>query len=241
MKFITKKTLAVVLFGGSVLFLWWCKNTQVYENQQATNSEYVVDQSDILDPSIVSNIVTSWGLSDQEKSGLIQMREEEKLARDVYTTLWAKWGNKIFTNIAQSEQTHTQAVKNLLDAYALPDPVTDDTVWVFVSPTMQKLYTDLVSQGNISLLDALIVWATIEDLDIKDLNVFVQETSNPAIISVYDNLNRGSRNHLRAYIKNINNNNGTYIPQYISQWEYTDIVSSQQERGSAWMRNGAVR
>lgn len=241
MKFFTKKNLSVLVFGILVLFVWWCKTAQVYENQQAINSEYVVDQSDILDSSIGSNTVTSWSLSDQERIWLIQMREEEKLARDVYTTLWAKWGNKIFTNIAQSEQTHTQAVKNLLDAYALPDPVTDDTIWVFVSPTMQKLYTDLVSQWSASLLDALIVWATVEDLDIKDLNVLVQETNNPAIISVYDNLNRGSRNHLRAYIKNINNNNGSYVPQYISQWEYNEIISSQQERGSSWMRNGAVR
>jgi len=237
MKFFTKKTLVVSVFVSFVLFLWWCKNIQV--NQQLPISEYVVDQSDILDTTL--NTTASWTLSDQEKTGLIQMREEEKLARDVYTTLWEKRGNKIFMNIVQSEQTHTLAIKNLLDVYSLPDPVTDDSVWVFSSPIMKKLYDDLVSQGNTSLLNALIVGATIEDLDIKDLNVFVKETNNSAIINVYNNLNGGSRNHLRAYVKNINNNNGTYIPQYISQWEYNEIISSQQERGSIWMGRGNMR
>lgn len=49
------------------------------------------------------------------------MREEEKLARDVYLTFGEKWGLTLFTNIAKSEQTHTDAVKTLLDRYEIKD------------------------------------------------------------------------------------------------------------------------
>ncbi len=241
MKSINKKTIMFAVLSIWLVFLWWCANTQPKESEsvvtQDTTTEYTVDTSDILDVNTLIDTASTWGISDQEKVGLIQMREEEKLARDVYTTLGALWGNKLFTNIVASEQTHTDAVKWLLTMYGIADPVIDDTIGIFASSTMQKLYTDLVAQWSTSLLDALIVGATIEDLDIKDLNVFIKETSNTNIINVYNNLNKWSRNHLRAYIKNINNNGGAYTPQYISPSEYTAIISSQQERGSTWMGN----
>ena len=43
------------------------------------------------------------------------MREEEKLARDVYLTLYDIWGTPAFNNIASSEQTHMDAVLMLID------------------------------------------------------------------------------------------------------------------------------
>ncbi len=160
------------------------------------------------------------------------MREEEKLARDVYTTLGDIWGVKIFSNIASSEETHTNAVKTLLIKYNIQDPVTDDRVGYFTSKTMQGLYDNLVAQGRKSLSDALVVGATVEDLDIKDLQDLIKETSNQDIISVYENLQRGSRNHMRAFVKNMKQTDGgTYTPQYISQSEYMSIINSSQERG----------
>lgn len=51
------------------------------------------------------------------------------------------------------------------------------------------------------------------------------------IITTYNNLNKGSRNHLRAYIRLVENNNGSYSPRYISQAEFDNIISSAQERG----------
>ena len=84
-----------------------------------------------LRPSLAA--IPSESLSETELSGLQFMREEEKLARDVYSTLYEKWGLPIFSNIAQSEQTHTEAVRDLLEKYNQPDPVIDDTVGVFVN------------------------------------------------------------------------------------------------------------
>ena len=53
------------------------------------------------------------------------IREEEKLARDVYITLGEQWGLPIFASIAESEQRHMDAFGRLIDKYGLEDPVTD--------------------------------------------------------------------------------------------------------------------
>jgi hypothetical protein len=87
-------------------------------------------------------------LSEAEINGLFQMREEEKLARDVYLTLFEAWNHRVFTNIAQSEQQHMDAVKILLDKYALPDPVVDDTVGIFYDSQIQNLYNELIFAGK---------------------------------------------------------------------------------------------
>jgi hypothetical protein len=54
---------------------------------------------------------------------------------------------------------------------------------------------------------------------------------NQDITYVYENLAKGSRNHLRSYYRNILNAGGTYIPQFISQAEFDEIISSPMETG----------
>lgn len=159
------------------------------------------------------------------------MREEEKLARDVYITLYNNWGVNIFTNISISEQTHMESILLLLNKYSLIDPVGSNPVGEFRNTLLQGLYTQLVAQGSISLLEAYKVGATIEDLDIFDLNTALISIDNQDIRLVYDMLTKGSRNHLRSFYKNILNVGGTYTPQYISQAEFDAIVNSPMETG----------
>lgn len=193
--------------------------------------EYVIDPSDMYDVEESESEETVSLLTDREEHWLILMREEEKLARDVYQTLGDMWGMRIFSNIASSEQTHTDAIKTLLERYGVNDPVADDTVGVFTDPEMQKLYDNLTDQGSESLLSALIVGATIEDLDIDDLDKAMAENTKEDIEIVYQNLQKGSRNHMRAFVRQIESNGGTYTPQYISLSDYEAILSSSQERG----------
>lgn len=214
-------TIILAIVAGG--YLWF--------NSQKSVPKYVIDQSDFLDGNELIKDIPESQLSDTEIDGLILMREEEKLARDVYTSLWEKWEVNIFNNIADSEQTHTNAVKTILDRYGLEDPVIDESVGVFTSPILGELYDTLVTQGSSSLMDALIVGATVEDLDINDLNDLLNKTDNTDIIRVYKNLNKGSRNHLRAFVAQIENLGGDYSPQYISQELYDQILSSEQERG----------
>jgi hypothetical protein len=168
-------------------------------------------------------------LTSDVVDGLLWMREEEKLARDVYQAMSELWGLPIFDNIASSEQTHTDAVGELLDRYGIPDPMTDDITGVFDDPTIQMLYDDLVEQGSQSLVDALIVGATIEDMDIVDLQL--RKSGVEAIDLVYASLEKGSRNHLRAFIRTLERQGGAYLPAYLPVAEYEAIISSPAERG----------
>ncbi len=182
----------------------------------------------------LSSVVASLPMQDlstEEEVGIIRMREEEKLARDVYQTLYTTWNDRTFANIIQSEQRHMDAVKALIDKYSLADPVTDPTVGVFTDPEMQELYNSLVERGKQSLVEALKVGATIEDLDIRDLYDLLEKTDNTDVRTVYQNLAKGSRNHLRAFVTQLSMNGASYEPAYLSLAQYNDIITSPRERG----------
>lgn len=170
-------------------------------------------------------------LSAEEELGLTKMREEEKLARDVYLVLYEKWNHNVFSNIASSEQQHMDAVKVLLDKYDMPDPITNPARGEFTDTELQELYNSLIEQGNKSLVDALKVGATIEDLDIKDLYDFLEQTDNTDIKTVYQNLVKGSRNHMRAFVSQLSFNGVTYEAQFLTQAQVDDIITSPRERG----------
>jgi hypothetical protein len=140
-------------------------------------------------------------LSDAEKGALLFMREEEKLARDVYTALYAKWSVPVFSSIASSESRHMASVKTLLDRYGLTDPVGVDTPGVFVNPELQAAYTQLIAQGGASLTGALNAGVTIEKLDIEDLEALLGISTHPDITQVAKNLLRGSQSHLAAFTR----------------------------------------
>ncbi len=177
-------------------------------------------------------------ISSAESAGLLYMREEEKLARDVYITLYKKWGTQIFSNISRSEEVHTNAVKSLLSKYKIADPVTNDEIGVFKNRELADLYKQLTDQGSVSLEEALKVGATIEDLDIKDLNNYIKDTDNQDINLVYNNLKRGSENHMRAFVAQLEAKGGSYTPQYISEEEYTAIIGSNTGRGNRSRSDG---
>ena len=170
-------------------------------------------------------------LDATESAGIVFMREEEKLARDVYQLFYTQWGQPIFTNIATSEQQHMDAVGTLISRYKLPDPASHTGTGVFVDPELQTLFNALMSQGQSSLQAALQVGATIEDLDIKDLNERIAQTDNPDVKQVYGNLLKGSRNHLRSFVSQLSTLGVTYVPQYISQAEFDAIINSPRETG----------
>jgi len=173
-------------------------------------------------------------LSQIEIKDLIHMREEEKLARDVYLTLYDKWKLPVFRNIAKSESWHMHMIKLLLDKYGLKDPIVDDKVGVFKDKNLQALYDKFVNEDSNSLIDALKVGATIEDLDIKDLEEAINESDNKDIRVVYKNLEKGSRNHMRAFIRILKRYGVDYSPQFISKDYFNEIINSPHESG--WIR-----
>lgn len=167
------------------------------------------------------------------------MREEEKLAMDVYNFLYQKWGTPIFQNIAESELTHTNSVKTLLDTYGIADPAVNTAAGKFADPALQALYDQLITKGSASLAEALKVGAAIEEIDILDLKEELELTTNADIERVYDNLLQGSYNHLRSFVTNLKNQTGeTYAPQYLSAEEYQSILTSSGGGAGAGYQGG---
>ena len=170
-------------------------------------------------------------LSDAEKKGLLLMREEEKMARDLYKALYEKWGIRAFSNISKSEQQHMDSIKVLLDRYGLADPVGSNKPGEFSDPALQKAYDDLLEKGLLSRADAVAVGAMVEELDIKDLREETRKADNKDILMVYENLEKGSRNHLRAFGKQLSKEGVRYTASYLSQDEAEKIMKSSHERG----------
>jgi hypothetical protein len=170
-------------------------------------------------------------LTQEEIDGLLLMREEEKLARDVYSYFDGLYDVAIFGNIAKSEDTHTNAVLSLLEGYGIEDPALEG-VGEFSTDAFNELYSSLILQGSDSLTAALIVGATIEDLDIFDLTELLEVTVNEDVVQVYSNLLKGSENHMRAFVSALENLGATYTPQFISDEEYEAILAASNEKGN---------
>lgn len=175
-----------------------------------------------------------------EERDLVFSREEEKLARDVYLVLSAKWGIQAFVHIARAEQQHMDAIKILLDRYEIEDPVGEDELGVFVDVFLQNLYNELISRGRASEIDALRVGATIEDREIADLKTLLSGTDNSDVAMVYQNLLKGSRNHMRAFASQLDGRGESYSAQYLEQAEIDEILSSPHERGVVYDEDGEV-
>ena len=185
---------------------------------------------------VISSMTTvsavSTDLSDEEIDGILFMREEEKLARDVYLNFAELYPDlAIFSNIANNEQRHMDSIKKLIDIYNLVDPVVDNSIGVFTNDELQDLYETLVAQGSQSILEALNVGAAIEEIDILDIKDYISVTDKLIIIRTYNNLLDGSENHLRAFVKELSMQGVTYQPQYLNEEEFNNIIDSDSDSG----------
>lgn len=191
-----------------------------------------VDQTTAQEPSESSEILAVGDLSTQEVADLLYMREEEKLARDVYLTLYDQWGLNIFNNISGSEQTHTDSVKSILENYGVADIIQTDERGVFVNEELQSLYDELIEKGSVSLAEALKVGGLVEEVDILDLEKAIEQTDKADIKLMYQNLLKASLNHLSAFSSNYQNQTGlVYEPQLMTQEAFAEAISNSP-RGS---------
>jgi hypothetical protein len=171
------------------------------------------------------------GLSQLELQHLLYMREEEKMARDVYTLLAQQWRMAIFVSISRSEQRHTDQMTGLLARYGIPDPVAGMGYGKFQDPRIVKLYQDLMARGMRSRADALGVGGMIEEVDIHDLDQAIEVTSQPDILRVYQNIQRGSRNHLRSFAHSIEAMGSLYRAQHLPGPTVMEIITGPMETG----------
>lgn len=167
---------------------------------------------------------TTTPLSTTEIADLLFSREEEKVARDVYITLYKKWGHNTFNSISSSEQQHMDTMLKKLNAYGIKDPALP-TIGAFTDAGLQKMYNDLIAAGSQSLVSALTVGCVIEEVDMIDLQKAIDHATHTDLDSSYQNLLDGSKNHLRAYVSALKSKGVTYQPQYISVDFYNAIIN----------------
>lgn len=136
-------------------------------------------------------------LTQEEIDGILFMREEEKLAHDVYVQFYDLYAHKIFLNISESEQRHTEAVLRLINFYGLEDTAKAG-IGEFKNEELQELYDLLMSMGT-NLISALEVGVIIEETDIEDITALMEQTEVKNILQVYGNLLNGSQNHLKSF------------------------------------------
>lgn len=179
------------------------------------------------DKQAIIDTLTIEPLTATEIQDLQFLREEEKLARDVYTHAYSLYGVNVFTNIASSEQRHTDSVLALMTTYEVTDTASP-TLGVFNDLELAELYTALIARVETSLAEAFAVGATIEDLDIYDLDVKATHTTNTDLQQLYSNLKCGSENHMRSFTKQLNALNIAYTPVYIDNTQYQELLAAPQ-------------
>lgn len=170
-------------------------------------------------------------LSPTEIADLKFMREEEKVARDLYLALDERWGSLPFVNIVDSEESHMTAILQLLRTYRIADPVAGNLIGEFSDPELQSLYDSLLQRGAQSELEALRVGGFVEEADMLDLLTAMEHASHADIDQSYARLACGSRNHLRAFAATATALSGTaYTAQIMDQKAVDTILSSPHER-----------
>ena len=171
-----------------------------------------------------TNPITGQNITEDDKEALLFMLEEEKLARDTYFYLDSVWSINTFANIKLSEQQHMDAVESLINSYSISYQI--QPMGVFEDTLLQNFYNQFITDGVQSKVNALTIGATIEDLDIVDLREYIAHTDNQNLIAVFENLECGSRNHLRSFVKDIVKEGATYTPQFLTQMDYDLIINS---------------
>jgi len=164
-------------------------------------------------------------LTDSEADGLTFMREEEKLAHDLYVAMADLYGLPVLSNIARSEGLHMDAMLTLLKAYGLPDPAAGKQAGEFTDPTLQALYDDLLVRAQDSSAEALHVAALVEETDILDLQARLAQTDRPDIAQAYQHLLQASRMHLCSFALQIERQTGSeYEPVLLDASAYASLV-----------------
>jgi len=233
----------VVLSGFLVASLLVASSCQK-DDINAENAQYASvlavsgdGTTSVIEANLKSALIETSDLTDSELASLLKMKEEEKLARDVYAVLAKKWGSQIFTNISAAENNHLNAIVLLLKNYGSTE-TSIGQAGIFTDAAVQTLYNDLVAKASVSIAEAYKIGALIEEMDIKDLTEALSGTTNENVTLVFENLLKGSRNHLRAFNRQLTTLGIVYTPVYISQADYDLIVSSSMEKGKQYRMNG---
>jgi hypothetical protein len=141
---------------------------------------------------------------DTRSVDLAYSRDEERMARDLYTLFGQTYDAAIFDRIAASEQQHFDAVGTLLTTYSVADPATGQPAGTYTNPDVQKLYDQWRTQGLTSVQDAYAVGVALEQADIADLEKLLARNADADVQRVFTHLLAASQHHLTAFTNAVN-------------------------------------
>lgn len=138
-------------------------------------------------------------LTAAERDAVLYLRDEERLARDLYAELLSTSGDQRFARIGASEQQHFDAMGTLIERYGLDDPAEGRAPGEFSSPELQALYDRLLKAGVASPEAAIAQGVIVEETDIADIDRHLRNIDEPEIEQVLVRLRAGSERHLAAF------------------------------------------
>jgi hypothetical protein len=201
-----------------------------------SNSHLIKAHDEQINPISICSITNENGilwwfyaeteLTNDEIQSLRKMKEEEKLAHDVYSALFEKWEIPVLRNIMRAERNHINAILYTMKLNNIGDTLLSEK-GIFTDPEIQALYTELVNQGTKSIADAYATGALIEEMDIHDLQQALLSAQDDHLIRVFSNLKRASETHLRAFNAHIEGAGNVYTPVYISEGEFKNIIGNK--------------
>lgn len=232
MKTIEKGSVVAMLAAGAMMLVS-CEPSE-------TTASPLVNVSTESDGTTIVTSEKSSALSTVATASLADwlqfMYEEEKVARDIYLALNELYPQNTFRNIARAENTHMEAVQNLMTLTGVEN-TGSSSAGIFNNAELQALYTELYEKGKASLVDALKVGALVEEADILDLADVYELDPKEEYITLAEALMLGSRNHLRAFVKSLVKNGVTYEPVFLEADAYTEIISTEMEKKNNFFGN----
>ncbi|MGB3919734.1 DUF2202 domain-containing protein [Methanothrix sp.] len=164
------------------------------------------------------------GLSPREIEGLVFIWEEEKAARDIYSSLYEKNNLTIFLDLTRSEQSHMDQAKAVIDKHGLALP--EDVPGLFENKTLQEIHDRLLAEGSASIEGALKAAAEFEEISIMDLEAELAVAESEDVRTMYQGLLAGSRKHLRSYVTDLHSQGIDYQPRHLEMKEFEETVKA---------------
>jgi len=152
-----------------------------------------------------SSTAASATSSSSVKKSLAFMYEEERLAKEVYLSVYKKQPVQQLYRIATNSETrHISAVESLARKYGVA--ISPQRVGRYRNSHIQSLFNTLYKKGIRSTKDALQVGCMVEVTDINDLNKYIyqaQQAGASDVLQTYEFLRKGSYNHYWAFDKGL--------------------------------------
>lgn len=173
----------------------------------------------------MEEIIRQTGLTTLEIKNLLNINEGEKLSRDVYTKMSSLWNDELFVSLREQEEEHKKEIETLLTRYLLGSYVSLGAEGEFNSADTKQLYLEIITEGELSIINALTVSAKTEELEIRDLRIAQSLSQRADILGIYQKLESHSKENLKLINQHLIDQTGTsYLPKFLTTEEFAEIV-----------------